>query len=729
MATLLFAQQPLACARGSEQSRDRQGAGAQLHTTVCLVGLVCASALLAQAPAPAPAYQSLKYPPLRQVKIPDVAAFTLKNGMRLYLLENHELPLVGGFALVRTGNLFDPPDKVGLAEITGSVMRTGGTKTKTGDEIDVELENRAASVEAGIGESSGSVSFSALQENTDQVLAIFKDVLVSPEFRQDKLDLIKTQLRGVISRRNDDAGDIASREFSGLLYGRNTPYGWRMEYVHLDNIQREDLVAFHRRYFFPANIMLAVQGDFNTAQMQARLEILFGEWDSAEAPVPRFPEVTARPEPGVWLAAKSDVTQTFFRLGHLGGVLKDKDYPALEVMADILGGSFSSRLFKKVRTGLGLAYEIGAAWGANYEHPGLFEVSGSTKSSSTVDAVKAIQAEIETIRAAEVTGQELRTAQDTVLNSFVFRFDHPAKTLNRLVTYEYHGYPKDFLFQYQKAIEAVTTADVLRVAREYLRPGSFTLVAAGNPQDFGTPLTALGEVKNIDLTIPEPKKEAAQAGAASLEKGRALLQKAQQALGGAGQLAAVKDMTQVAEVALNMGGGSMKATQKNQWLSPSGFRQEQQLPFGKIVAYSDGQTGWLQTPQGQMPMAAPVIKQVQGELFRNWFTLLASDRDAGRTVNYLGDGTLEISDRQGNSVRLKVDEASGLPQKMMYETVAMAGAPQAVEESYEDWKETGGIRLPYKFTITQGGKKVAEGTVQSLEINTGLKAEELGKKP
>ena len=182
--------------------------------------------------------------------------------MRVLLLEDHELPLIRGLALIRTGNLFDPSDKHGLSQVMADVLRSGGTKSKTGDQIDEELENIAASVEAGMDETSASVSFSGLKETTDQVLAVFKDVLTNPEFRQDKMDLTLTQYRSAIARRNDDAGDMPSRELTRILYGKDTPYGWQPEYADLARIHREDLIAFYQRYYFPKNIMLAVYGDF-----------------------------------------------------------------------------------------------------------------------------------------------------------------------------------------------------------------------------------------------------------------------------------------------------------------------------------------------------------------------------------------------------------------------------------------------------------------------------------
>src|SRR5262245_45476758 len=169
--------------------------------------------------------------------------------MKLYLLEDHELPVVSGFALVRTGNLFDPKDKIGLATMTGMVMRTGGTAKNTGDELDEKLENIAASVETSIGETSGRASFSALKENTDEVLAFFHDLLTAPQFRQDKVDLARTQISSSISRRNDDPHGIAEREFDERLYGRDNPYGWREEYEHVNRIRREDLIGFYKRYF------------------------------------------------------------------------------------------------------------------------------------------------------------------------------------------------------------------------------------------------------------------------------------------------------------------------------------------------------------------------------------------------------------------------------------------------------------------------------------------------
>ncbi|MBV6433858.1 MAG: hypothetical protein IANPNBLG_04092 [Bryobacteraceae bacterium] len=678
----------------------------------------------------AKSYKDLKFKPLPELRLPEISSFTLANGMKVYLLENHELPLVRGSLRLHAGNVYDPPGKVGLSDVFGEVMRTGGTRDKTGDQLNELLEGMAASVETDIGETAGTVSFNTLTENTDTVLAIFKDILTQPEFRQEKLDIAKNQYRGVIARRNDNAGGIASREFERLIYGRNTAWGRQMEYATLDSITRQDLIQFHNRYFFPANMALAIQGDFVSSTMRGKLEKLFADWNPKQPPVPPVPPVTNKAVPGVYFAEKKDVNQTSFRLGHLGGKFSDKDYPALDVMNDILGGGqFSSRLVQKVRSDLGLAYTVGSAWQAAYDHPGVFLISGGTKSQSTVEALKAIRVQVDRIRDAEVTDEELRIAKESTLNSFIFAFDSPGKVLSRLMTYEYYGYPKDFIFQYQKAVAAVTRADVLRVAREYLKPENFVIVAVGKSEDFGAPLSSLGlPVHNIDLTIPEPAREAAKADPASLARGGQLLEGLQKAAGGAENLAAIKDYTHTAQVTLTGAQAGLKVTQVTRIIYPL-IRFEQQLPFGKITIYYDGKGGgFMVGPQGPSPLPAQAAKQAKEELFRYYPRLWLSDRDPQRTVNATGAHTVEISDKENNWIRLTLDPSTGLIDRVTYRGAGMAG-PTEIEAVYSDWKPVGGVRFPHHIKISQGGKPAAEVAVTGYELNSGLKPEDLARKP
>jgi zinc protease len=452
-------------------------------------------------------YKSLKYPKLRDIEVPEVEQVTLGNGMRLFLLEDHELPLINMSVIIRTGSVYEPAEKIGLASITGEVMRTGGTASKTGDQIDEELESIAASVETGIGLNSGAASMSVLKQDLDKGLSILADVLMNPAFREDKIELAKMQHRSMISRRNDDVGEIAGREYDKLIYGPTSVYARQTEYATIDNISRDDLVNFHRKYFGPNNAMLAVWGDFDTKQMIEKIERVFDTWERVDLQPPEVPKVRYDFRKTVNVVRKDDVNQSNVYMGHIGGLRSDPDYFALIVMNRILGGGFTGRLFKNVRSREGLAYSVFGAYSANFEYPGEFYVGCQTKSESTVHAIRAMIGEVEKIRQDEVTDEELALAKDSFLNSFVFNFDTKGEVVNRLMTYEYFGYPADFLLKIKANVEKVTKADVLRVAKKHLHPDKLQILAVGRPEDFDEPLSVLGPVNEIDITIPLPQEQ------------------------------------------------------------------------------------------------------------------------------------------------------------------------------------------------------------------------------
>lgn len=214
-----------------------------------------------------------------------------------------------------------------------------------------------------------------------------------------------------------------------------------------------------------------------------------------------------------------------------------------------------------------------------------------------------------------------------------------------------------------------------------------------------------------------------------MQKGKELLQHAQQSLGGAQKFGAVKDLQYQADVDVQSPGApAMKVTQINSYLISGAMRQEITLPFGKQSIYSDGSSGWLAGMQGVQNLPPPVLKQVRGEMFRQIVGLLLSDRDPDRTVNYAGDGVIEISSKNGESVRLQLDENTGVPLKLAYQEAGAAG-PSSIELTYSDWRETGGLRLPFGWIVMQGGKKFAEVKIQDYKINSGLTQEALSKKP
>ncbi|WP_446374584.1 M16 family metallopeptidase [Coleofasciculus sp. E2-BRE-01] len=449
-------------------------------------------------------YTELTFPPLSEIQIPEYTRYQLDNGIVVYLMEDHELPLVSGTAMIRTGDRLEPADQVGLANITGEVLRTGGTTEHSPDELNQLLEQRAASVETGISTSSGSASFNALSEDVDMVFDLFAEVIQKPAFAEDKLELAKKQQAGQIARRNDDPKDIASREFTKLIYGNQSPYARTIEYETLANISRDDVVEFYQNYFHPERMILGIVGDFDSDEMRSRIQEKFGNWNPPSPPPEiTVPSASQAKEEGLFVVDQDQLTQSYVYLGHIGGEFDNPDYPALDVMNQILNG-FGGRLFNEVRSRQGLAYSVYGFWSPRHDYPGMFVAGGQTRSEATVSLIQAIRSEIEKIRTTPVTPDELESAKDQVLNSFVFNFQDPSQTLSRLMRYEYYGYPEDFLFRYQQKVKETTIEDVQRVAQKYLQPNQLVTLVVGNTDAIQPPLTSLSNnVTSLDITIPE----------------------------------------------------------------------------------------------------------------------------------------------------------------------------------------------------------------------------------
>jgi len=325
-------------------------------------------------------YKDLKYPPLGELKISEVKREVLPNGMIVFLAEDHQLPIIGLSAKIKVGSVYESEDKIGLGAITGSVMRTGGAGKRTGDQIDDELERLGASVETWIGDTEGGASMSVLKEDIDKGLSILADILIDPKFDQDKIDLAKVQQKSAISRRNDEVGGIASREFDKLIYGATSPYARTTEYYTIDNIKRDDLVSFHKKYFHPNSVILGVWGDFKTQEILEKIKRAFARWQPEKVDSLEFPKVDYKYRLSVNLVKKDDVNQSNIYLGHIGGEMDDLDYFALTVMNNIFGRGGASRLYKKVRSEEGLAYHVSGAYNTNFGYPGTFYVLCQTKS-------------------------------------------------------------------------------------------------------------------------------------------------------------------------------------------------------------------------------------------------------------------------------------------------------------------------------------------------------------
>jgi zinc protease len=669
---------------------------------------LAALALFVSSPALAQKhYKDLVYPPLRELTVPEVERIELPNGLALYLLEDHSLPKVEGRVLIRTGSRLEPVEKIGLASILGQVLRTGGSKSRPGEEVDRLLENAGASIETDIGEGSGTASFFTLSEHLPLVLEILADLLRDPALPEDKIDLARIQERTGIARRNDDVSAIAGREFQKLLYGGESPYARTTEYATIDAITRDDLVSFHQQYFLPNRTLLGLWGDFDSAEVRALVERFFDSWEQGPAAADAIPQA-APSKGGVSFIEKDDVNQTSLRIGQLGGRIDDPDYFALSVMAEILGGGFSSRLFQTVRSQRGLAYSVGASWSASYDHPGTFFVSSSTKSESTVESIRAIVEEIDRITREKVSADELGLAKDGILNSFVFNFDRKGEIVFRLMLYDYQGYPGDFLKRYQESVSRVTAEDVLRVAREHLRPDDLVILAVGREDDFDAPLTTLGKVETIDISIPPPPAVAEpEASPETLAKGAEVLRKFVAAAGAK----TIDRFLLEGESTVQTPQGPLPARVQVQFVAPDRYRESAVLPFGEIVTVLDGDAGWVSTPRGVSDLDSDRKRRTREGIFRHYLGLLWAASDGRLQAQWLrtSAGSSEVLLRvEELSMRGLFDDASGRMKELSLPGTSFDGAPVQETRRFSAFESEGGLTFPKQVQILHDGSPAAE---------------------
>lgn len=429
--------------------------------------------------------------------LPGAERVVLENGIVLYIMENHELPVINIGALIKTGSLHDPEGKAGVAELTTYLMRTGGTSKLKSDEIDKRLDVMASSTSIGTSLESAQVNLSVLTENLDPTLDLLAQMLMEPAFEQDKLELARQLKIEELRRIKDDPQKMAFREFNRLIYS-NDPRGHFSSYKSLANITRNDLMEFHQRFFLPNNIIFAVSGDISKEDAVKTFNRYFGIWQASPETVKMFPP-SQKPEKGTYCINKA-IPQSTIVTGQFTIGKNHHDFYAYTVLDFIIGsGGFPSRIFSAVRNNEGLAYSAGSFYRARPAY-GIFGAYAFTKSSSTMKTLSLIDSILKVVRSGAITTQELAWAKKSINNGFVFSFDTPEQVVWQQMNLEYENLPADFLMNYRKNIEDVTLKDLNHVAAKYLDKSKNVVLILGDSKNFDKPLTP---EKRMVFIVPE----------------------------------------------------------------------------------------------------------------------------------------------------------------------------------------------------------------------------------
>jgi predicted Zn-dependent peptidase len=462
------------------------------------LGLILGSIGIASAASPTalPDPNRIRYKPL-SFEPPRAERLRLENGLTLYVLPDKELPLVKIKAVVRTGSMYDPAGREGVAELTATMMRTGGIAGMSGNAVDETLESIAATFHTSVNRDSGILSFSVLKKDLDRGFDLFSRILTQPSFEEMKLTLAKDLKLEELRRIMDDPQKLAFREFGRLMHERS-PRGRVTTSASIRSIQRDDLLLCHKLFYHPENVMISISGDIDIPEAKLLIERYLGGWISSERK-PEPPPLPRQQNGGIYFLTK-DVPQSIAIFGWLAPAKRDAQFYPFEVLDFIVGsGGFRSRIFQEIRTNLGLAYSTGSFYNAKGGY-GLFGAYALTKSASTVKVISRIEEILREMGRKPVSPEELDGAKKAILNSFIFSFTSADQIAFQQLMIEYEGLSEDYLLTYRSKIEKVRAADIRDTAIR-LGPERAILLILGNEDVYREIASKFGKVSRIEANF------------------------------------------------------------------------------------------------------------------------------------------------------------------------------------------------------------------------------------
>ncbi len=649
--------------------------------------------------------------PAKELKLGKSEQFTLKNGLKVILAENHKLPTVSWTLSFNTGPITEG-DKAGYAGIFGQVMRAG-TTSKTKEELSEEIDFMGASVSAG----ATSMSAFSLSKYKEDVLDIMTDILYNPSFPQDEFDRAIEQTLTGLKQAKDDPNGIAARIRSMVNYGKDHPYGEASTEETVSNISIEDLKQHYANYFKPNVAYLVIVGDITKKEAQKLAKEYFGDWKKGDVKKENFEAPKSIDKTVISLVDRPSSVQSVISISYpVENKPGNADATTISVMNEILGGSGSARLFMNLREDKGYTYGAYSSLGSS-RYSAIFNASASVRNEVTDSALTEFINELKRIREAEVTQEELDLAVNSMRGSFARGLENRSTVAQYALSSELNGLPDDYYANYLKRLEAITIQDIQRVAQKYIRPDKANIVIVGKAEEILESLRPFGPIEFYDLegnTVEDPSKKVI----ADISP-RTILDKYIEAIGGRDAVDGVTTLVNKSSANLNMGGQSIALGRVVYSQSPDKYADVQTVPQGEIYQiYNSGDAflvmaGQKQSPPG--PFAA--LMKYQGTLFGERFY-----EDIGFELTY--KGTSKVNDKDAHRIEVNIggmsvneyyDVESGL--KVRIEL----GPSGTVDLS--DYREVNGIKIPYSFAQKGGQLPVAiEFKSEEVTINGEIDA-------
>jgi predicted Zn-dependent peptidase len=674
--------------------------------TICIGSVSFAQVDRSKLPEPAPA---------REIEIGDYETFTLKNGLQVFVVENHKLPRVS-FSLVLDREPIVEGDKAGYTSMVGQMLRRG-TSTRTKEQLDEEIDFIGAS----LGASSTSIFGSSLTKHKEKMLELMTDMLYNSTFPEAELDKIKTQTLSGLASQKDDPDAISGNVSTVLVYGKSHPYGELVTEETVGNITIDDIKNYYSTYFKPNIAYLAIVGDINKKDTQKLVKKLFGKWEKGDVPKPVY-DLPQPPEKSfVAMVDKSSAVQSVVNITY-PIILKPgtPDVVKARVLNQIFGGGSSARLFVNLREDK--AYTYGAYSSISSDKlVGEFSAGASVRNEVTDSAIVQFNYEMNRMRTELVSQEELDLAISSISGSFARSLERPQTVASFAINTARYNLPENYYSTYLKRVQAVNISDVQQTAEKYIHPDNAYITVVGKAGEVAKKLTAFGDVKYFDIYGNEyvPSDSPNMPAGQTAEK---VIDSYLNAIGGKEKLAAIKDLTIESKAELQGQPLTIKVINKAPNLSYQTILMGGAMELQKSIY--DGKN-FAQFMQGNKApndengaMDAPIKGQEISEL--HYLALGAKLELKGiEKVNESDAYVIEVTLPSGAKTLEYFDFVSGLK---LRSTQFMQG-PQgevAMSTDYKDYKEFDGIMFPYVTVIPLGGAMKLEAKVESIKINSGV---------
>lgn len=691
--------------------------------------------------------------PARQVNFPPYEVRTLANGMQVVTVLHHEQPAVSMRLLVRAGAAQDPKGKGGVATLTAALLDQG-TTTKTSFQIADTIDAIGGALGTAAASDLSFVNVVVMKDSFGLAMDLLADVVRNPAFAEEEIDRQRQQVLSGLQVSAGDPDYLASVVFDRLVYGFH-PYGLPNSGTaeSLAALTRADFVEFHRQFFVPNNMILAIVGDVTRDEAFGAAERVFGTWKQSDVPVVK----TVEPPPPtrrVVVIDKPDAVQTEIRVGHLGIPRKHPDYMAVDLAFKILGGEGANRLHRVLRSERGLTYGASADI-QTFKQSGDFMAETDTRTDTTGEALRLIVDEYARLRRDRVHERELADAQAYLAGNFPLTIETPGAIATQVLNAVFYELPLEEIPTYRERVQAVTPDDVQRVARAYVSPDRLSVVLVGNASAFVPQLKGLGfneyeviPIGDVDLMAASlrrdgpsvegiagprrqgrleyvlPGAQAARTSSAGAARARELAMRAVEAKGGLDRLKAVRTVVADATTTFRMQQGPLETKTTTYVMYPDRFRVDAKVGEADVVQVYNAGAAWMTDPHGTRDAPPPVRDEFAAGVRRDIIPLLIGAAEGTLKATLLPDEgrdgralrVLEIAGEDVGPVRLHVG-SDGLVARQTFSRLGPDGSTVQAEEAFSDYREVDGIKVPFIAELSHNGRPVLTRTLTQVRFN------------